>query len=69
MVTEQVEELYELVEVGTPVIVLGGWENDPVLDRYWPEPKPVEETAEVEAESSSASLVEEEAALSSIAKS
>lgn len=36
MVTEQVEELYELVDVGTPVVVLGGWENDPVIKKYWP---------------------------------
>lgn len=40
MVTEQVEELYELVDVGTPVVVLGGWENDPVIDKYWPQEKP-----------------------------
>lgn len=40
MVTSQVEELYDLVEVGTPVTVLGGWEHDPALDKYWPKEKP-----------------------------
>jgi peptidoglycan hydrolase-like protein with peptidoglycan-binding domain len=44
MVTGQVEELFELVEVGTPVVVLGGWEKDPLLERYWPEKKDEEET-------------------------
>lgn len=43
MVTGQVEELFELVEVGTPVVVLGGWEEDPLLDRYWPREKPAQE--------------------------
>jgi hypothetical protein len=36
MVTGQAEELFELVEVGTPVVVLGGWEKSPALERYWP---------------------------------
>lgn len=48
MVTEEVEELFDLVEVGTPVVVLGGWEEeDPLLERYWPTKKPdtEEETA------------------------
>lgn len=36
METGQVEELFELVEVGTPVIVFGGWENDPLLQTFWP---------------------------------
>ena len=40
MVTGQVEELFELVEVGTPVVVLGGWEKNPALERYWPTQKP-----------------------------
>ena len=48
MVTGQVEELYELVEVGTPVVVLGGWEEDPALERYWPSKKPEEEKVEPE---------------------
>lgn len=39
MVTSEVEELFELVEVGTPVIVLGGWEEDTRLERYWPDKK------------------------------
>jgi len=43
MVTGQVEELFELVEVGTPVVVLGGWEDDPLLDKYWPTEKPEDE--------------------------
>ncbi|MFA7479069.1 MAG: L,D-transpeptidase family protein [Vulcanimicrobiota bacterium] len=46
MVTSQVEELFELVEVGTPVLVLGGWENDPVLDKYWPSDPPEQEEGE-----------------------
>ena len=37
MVTGQVEELFELVEVGTPVVVLGGYEESPALQRYWPD--------------------------------
>lgn len=40
MVTYQVEDLFELVEVGTPVLVLGGWEDNPALERYWPKKKP-----------------------------
>ncbi|HIB69568.1 MAG TPA: L,D-transpeptidase [Phycisphaerales bacterium] len=48
MVTGQVEELYELVEVGTPVVVLGGWEEDPVLEKYWPSKTPEQEKAEPE---------------------
>lgn len=43
MVTSQVEELYKLVEVGMPVVVLGGWDDDPRLEKYWPKnppPKP-----------------------------
>lgn len=36
MVSSQVEELFTLVEVGTPVTILGGWESDPALERYWP---------------------------------
>lgn len=40
MVTSQVEELYDLVDVGTPVVVLGGWEHDPALEKYWPKEKP-----------------------------
>jgi L,D-transpeptidase-like protein/putative peptidoglycan binding protein len=47
MVTGQVEELFELVEVGTPVVVLGGWEEDPALKRYWPD-KEIEEDGQDE---------------------
>jgi hypothetical protein len=36
METSQVEELFELVEVGTPVVVLGGWEDDPLRKKFWP---------------------------------
>ena len=36
MVSSQVEELFALVEVGTPVTILSGWEKDPALERYWP---------------------------------
>ena len=36
METSQVEELFSLVELGTPVIILGGWENDPLLEKFWP---------------------------------
>ena len=36
METSQVEELFSLVEVGTPVIILGGWEADPLLKKFWP---------------------------------
>lgn len=36
METYQVEELFELVEVGTPVIILGGWEDDPLVRKFWP---------------------------------
>lgn len=36
METAEVEELYELVEVGTPVIVFDGSEDHPLLDKYWP---------------------------------
>lgn len=35
----EVEALYEQVEEGTPVTVFGGWEKDPVLDKYWAPPK------------------------------
>ena len=35
----EVEALYELVQVGTPVTVFGGWEKDPMLDKYWAPPK------------------------------
>ena len=45
MVTEHVEELYELVEVGTPVVVLGGWEDDPIIDKYWPREEPGDRAA------------------------
>lgn len=37
MDTAEVEELYTLIDVGTPVTVLGGWENDPALKKYWPD--------------------------------
>lgn len=40
MVTAQVEELYELVEVGMPVFVMGGWDDDPRLEKYWPKKPP-----------------------------
>ena len=43
MVSGQVEELFELVEIGTPVVVLGGWEEDPLLEKYWPTKKPGDE--------------------------
>jgi hypothetical protein len=33
----EVEELYELVQPGTPVTILGGWEEDPLKQRYWPQ--------------------------------
>jgi hypothetical protein len=36
METSQVEELFSMVEVGTPVVILAGSENDPILDKYWP---------------------------------
>ncbi len=36
METSQVEELYSLIEVGTPVVVLSGTRDDPALDKYWP---------------------------------
>lgn len=36
MVTEEVEVLFEMVEVGTPVTVFDGWEDDPLLEQYWP---------------------------------
>lgn len=36
METAQVEELFELVEVGTPVIIFSGYENDPLVDKFWP---------------------------------
>jgi hypothetical protein len=36
METSQVEELFTLVEVGTPVVILGGWEDDPLLKKFWP---------------------------------
>ena len=50
MVTGQVEELFELVEVGTPVVVLGGWEDDPLLERYWPTERPEGEEKKEEPE-------------------
>lgn len=31
-----VEDLYELLGPGTPVTILGGWEKDPAISRYWP---------------------------------
>ncbi len=36
METSQVEELFNLVEVGTPVVILSGHEDDPLLDKFWP---------------------------------
>ena len=36
METSQVEELFSLVEVGTPVVILGGWEDDPLISKFWP---------------------------------
>ena len=36
MVTPQVEKLFELVDIGTPVIVYSGYESDPTLSHYWP---------------------------------
>lgn len=36
METSQVEELFALVEIGTPVVILGGWEDDPLLKKFWP---------------------------------
>jgi len=36
MVTGQVEKLFEMVSLGTPVIVLQGNENDPLVQKYWP---------------------------------
>lgn len=49
MVTAQVEELYELVEVGMPVIVMSGWSEDPRLEKYWPsKPAKVAKTEEAE---------------------
>lgn len=40
MVTAEVEELFELVEVGTPVVVLSGSSDDPLVEKYWPANKP-----------------------------
>lgn len=36
METSQVEELFTLLEVGTPVVILGGYENDPLIEKFWP---------------------------------
>jgi hypothetical protein len=36
METSQVEELFSLLEVGTPVVILGGWEDDPLVKKFWP---------------------------------
>ncbi len=36
METSQVEELFSLVEEGTPVFILGGWEDDKMLRKFWP---------------------------------
>ena len=36
METSQVEELFTLLEVGTPVVILGGHEDDPLIDKFWP---------------------------------
>lgn len=35
METFEVEELYALVDVGTPVVVLEGSEHDFAIARYW----------------------------------
>lgn len=61
MVTGQVEELFELVEVGTPVVVLGGWEQNPALERYWPKnPPSKEKTAKAESKEQDKSAKTEE---------
>ncbi|MGE0488972.1 MAG: L,D-transpeptidase family protein [Vulcanimicrobiota bacterium] len=31
-----VEALYTMVRVGTPVVIFGGWESDPRIKTYWP---------------------------------
>lgn len=39
MTIPDVESLFEMVEPGTRVTILGGWEQHPALERYWPSPK------------------------------